>query len=100
MRPPPSPPGRHAQLPADKTPDDLYAALNLVRDPSMIRVESDELTYSMHIILRCAWAGLAVAALLPSWLRWLGWVTPVWQADAAAAADALCVCGFAGRWRR
>ncbi|KAL4418640.1 hypothetical protein ABPG77_005377, partial [Micractinium sp. CCAP 211/92] len=29
-------------LPADKSPDDLYAALNIVKHPSMIRVESDE----------------------------------------------------------
>ncbi|KAL4428286.1 hypothetical protein ABPG75_002375 [Micractinium tetrahymenae] len=40
------------QLPADKTPDDLYAALNIVKHPSMIRVESDEVTYPLHIILR------------------------------------------------
>lgn len=31
---------------------DLYAAMNKMSDPSMIRVESDELTYPMHIILR------------------------------------------------
>lgn len=40
------------QLPKDATPDQLYAALNVVRTPSMIRVESDECTYPMHIILR------------------------------------------------
>lgn len=39
-------------LPADVTPDQLYAALNVVRTPSLIRVESDEVTYPMHIILR------------------------------------------------
>jgi Zn-dependent M32 family carboxypeptidase len=30
----------------------LYEALNLVREPSMIRVESDELTYTLHVLLR------------------------------------------------
>ena len=29
-------------------------AFNVVKEPSMIRVESDELTYPMHIILRSA----------------------------------------------
>lgn len=32
---------------------DLYEAMNKMKDPSMIRVESDELTYPMHVILRC-----------------------------------------------
>jgi Zn-dependent M32 family carboxypeptidase len=32
---------------------ELYEAINKMCDPSMIRVESDELTYPMHIILRC-----------------------------------------------
>lgn len=36
----------------DKTAEDLYAALNRVRVPSRIRVESDEVTYPMHIIVR------------------------------------------------
>lgn len=36
----------------DKTADDLYAAVNVVRTPSKIRVEADEVTYPMHIILR------------------------------------------------
>lgn len=40
------------QLPDDKTGDDLYAALNVVREISLIRVEADEVTYPMHIILR------------------------------------------------
>jgi carboxypeptidase Taq len=39
-------------IPASTTPQDLYAAMNVVKDPSMIRVESDELTYVLHIILR------------------------------------------------
>jgi len=34
------------------TPDLLYGAMNKIKDPSMIRVESDELTYTMHVILR------------------------------------------------
>merc|ERR1712048_1092557 len=36
----------------ERTPDDLYAALNTVKDVSMIRVESDEVTYPLHVILR------------------------------------------------
>mmetsp|Transcript_316 Transcript_316/g.968 ORF Transcript_316/g.968 Transcript_316/m.968 type:complete len:230 (+) Transcript_316:121-810(+) len=36
----------------DKTAADLYVAMNTVRERSMIRVESDELTYPLHIILR------------------------------------------------
>ena len=39
-------------FPADKTAKDLYEAQNAMRDPSLIRVESDEVTYTMHIILR------------------------------------------------
>ena len=35
-----------------KTPQDLYKAINTIRDPSMIRVEADEVTYTMHVILR------------------------------------------------
>ena len=34
------------------SPEQLYGALNVVRDPSMIRVEADEVTYPLHIILR------------------------------------------------
>lgn len=43
---------RFLQLPADKGPADLYAAVNIVRHPSMIRVEADEVTYPLHIIIR------------------------------------------------
>jgi carboxypeptidase Taq len=47
--------GRLAQtLPASvagKTPDALFRALNRVR-PDMIRVDSDETTYNLHIVLR------------------------------------------------
>ncbi len=35
-------------------PEQLYGAVNVVKVPSMIRVEADELTYPLHIILRCA----------------------------------------------
>uniref|UniRef100_A0A7S1WYZ1 Carboxypeptidase n=1 Tax=Tetraselmis chuii TaxID=63592 RepID=A0A7S1WYZ1_9CHLO len=35
-----------------RTPTDLYAAMNVMQERSMIRVESDELTYPLHIILR------------------------------------------------
>lgn len=34
------------------TPDALYVAQNTIREPSLIRVESDEVTYTMHVILR------------------------------------------------
>eukprot|EP00600_Ochromonadales_sp_CCMP1393_P007475 CAMPEP_0174963988 /NCGR_PEP_ID=MMETSP0004_2-20121128/5632_1 /TAXON_ID=420556 /ORGANISM="Ochromonas sp., Strain CCMP1393" /LENGTH=515 /DNA_ID=CAMNT_0016212667 /DNA_START=145 /DNA_END=1692 /DNA_ORIENTATION=- len=37
---------------ADATPEMLYAAQNTLRDPSLIRVESDEVTYTLHVILR------------------------------------------------
>jgi Zn-dependent M32 family carboxypeptidase len=33
--------------------DQLYGALNAVKKESMIRVEADEVTYPLHIILRC-----------------------------------------------
>lgn len=36
----------------DKDARALYEAQNVMKDPSFIRVESDELTYPMHIILR------------------------------------------------
>eukprot|EP00242_Pyramimonas_sp_CCMP2087_P016560 CAMPEP_0198204252 /NCGR_PEP_ID=MMETSP1445-20131203/7647_1 /TAXON_ID=36898 /ORGANISM="Pyramimonas sp., Strain CCMP2087" /LENGTH=555 /DNA_ID=CAMNT_0043876041 /DNA_START=119 /DNA_END=1783 /DNA_ORIENTATION=+ len=40
------------QLKQDATPQQLYRALNVVKTPSLIRVESDEVTYPMHIIMR------------------------------------------------
>ncbi len=36
---------------ADATPEDVYRAANVAR-PSLIRVEADELTYSLHVMLR------------------------------------------------
>ena len=42
------------QIPGSTSGSDLYGALNVVKAPSLIRVESDELSYSMHVILRCA----------------------------------------------
>mmetsp|Transcript_85698 Transcript_85698/g.227708 ORF Transcript_85698/g.227708 Transcript_85698/m.227708 type:complete len:474 (-) Transcript_85698:95-1516(-) len=39
-------------FPSDKGPEDLYAAVNVVKTASLIRVEADEVTYPMHIILR------------------------------------------------
>lgn len=39
-------------FPADATPAMLYEAQNTIREPSLIRVESDELTYTLHVILR------------------------------------------------
>jgi carboxypeptidase Taq len=35
-----------------KTPEQMYGAMNIMRDPSTIRVEADEVTYSLHVILR------------------------------------------------
>ena len=40
------------QLPAERTADDLFGALNRVATRSAIRVEADELHYPLHIILR------------------------------------------------
>ncbi len=48
-------PKLHAAFPTfpnDKTARDLYEAINVIKDPSLVRVESDEVTYPMHIILR------------------------------------------------
>jgi carboxypeptidase Taq len=39
-------------FPAQATPEMLYAAQNTIREPSLIRVEADELTYTLHVILR------------------------------------------------
>ena len=33
-------------------PETLYAAINVIKEPSMIRVEADEVTYPLHIIMR------------------------------------------------
>ncbi|KAL4523019.1 hypothetical protein Ndes2526B_g07832 [Nannochloris sp. 'desiccata'] len=40
------------EFPKNKTAKDLYEAINVIKDPSLVRVESDEVTYPMHIILR------------------------------------------------
>ena len=37
----------------DLTVDDIYEAVNRINPDNLIRVEADELTYHMHIILRC-----------------------------------------------
>ena len=36
----------------DVSSEKLYSALNCIQEPSLIRVESDELTYTLHVILR------------------------------------------------
>eukprot|EP00879_Flechtneria_rotunda_P004762 GHRR01005032.1.p1 GENE.GHRR01005032.1~~GHRR01005032.1.p1 ORF type:complete len:544 (+),score=181.25 GHRR01005032.1:157-1788(+) len=36
----------------ERSAADLYEAVNVIKSPSLIRVESDEVTYPMHIILR------------------------------------------------
>ncbi|PNG89505.1 putative metalloprotease ypwA, partial [Tetrabaena socialis] len=41
-----------ATFTADTTATQLYEASNAITEPSLIRVESDEVTYPMHIILR------------------------------------------------
>ena len=46
------PPPLPLQLPAGHGPEELYQAVNIVKVPSMIRVEADELTYVMHIVIR------------------------------------------------
>ena len=42
------------QLPADLSPERVYGAVNVVKFPSMIRVEADEVQYPLHILLRQA----------------------------------------------
>ncbi|GIM05840.1 hypothetical protein Vretimale_10263 [Volvox reticuliferus] len=37
---------------ASVTPEQLYEAENVIQEPSLIRVEADEVTYPLHIILR------------------------------------------------
>jgi carboxypeptidase Taq len=37
---------------SEVTAEVLYGSMNKIKDPSLIRVESDELTYTMHVILR------------------------------------------------
>lgn len=37
---------------SDVTPEEAYRAVNRVKDDNLIRVEADEVTYHMHIILR------------------------------------------------
>jgi carboxypeptidase Taq len=39
-------------FPAGATTQSLYEAQNTIREPSLIRVEADELTYTLHVILR------------------------------------------------
>ncbi|CAK0875306.1 unnamed protein product, partial [Prorocentrum cordatum] len=48
-------PKLQAQFPdafAGRAPEELYVAMNAVKEVSMIRVEADEVTYPMHVILR------------------------------------------------
>ncbi|GFR49967.1 hypothetical protein Agub_g12106, partial [Astrephomene gubernaculifera] len=40
------------RFPPAVTPEQLYESQNTIREPSLIRVESDEVTYPLHIILR------------------------------------------------
>ena len=43
---------KHFQLPADRiSPDEAYRAVNRVQ-PGLIRVEADEVTYNLHIMVR------------------------------------------------
>ena len=43
----------HLEGTDDLTVEEVYEAVNRVRPENVIRVEADELTYHMHIILRC-----------------------------------------------
>ncbi|MFC4439572.1 MULTISPECIES: carboxypeptidase M32 [Natrialbaceae] len=43
--------GRFSEL-EDATPEDAYEAANQVYDDNLIRVEADELTYHLHIVIR------------------------------------------------
>ena len=45
-------PAEPESISKEKTATDLYQALNAVQHPSMIRVEADEVSYILHIILR------------------------------------------------
>ncbi len=36
----------------ERSASDFYQAINVLKNPSLIRVEADEVTYPMHIILR------------------------------------------------
>jgi carboxypeptidase Taq len=60
-----------------KSPDELYAAINTV-SPTLIRTESDEITYNLHIILRFELelellsGNLAVADLEEAWNERMG----------------------------
>lgn len=36
----------------ERPASDLFSAINVIKDPSFIRVEADEVTYGMHIVLR------------------------------------------------
>ncbi len=62
----------HPGLLDDVTPDEFYLAINK-SEPSLIRVEADELTYDFHIMLRCEIeaalvdGSLAVADLPEAW---------------------------------
>lgn len=44
--------GAFPQLPAGLTPEQVYGAVNVVKIPSLIRVEADEVQYPLHIMLR------------------------------------------------
>lgn len=41
------------QLPSSLDPASVYGALNVLKTPSLIRVEADEVQYPLHILLRC-----------------------------------------------
>lgn len=44
--------GWHIRALFDLQAEKVYGALNAVKNESMIRVEADEVTYPLHIILR------------------------------------------------
>ncbi len=40
------------EFPVDKGPDALYEAQNVLKIPSLIRVEADEVSYPLHVLIR------------------------------------------------
>lgn len=40
------------QLPSDLSPEQVHGALNVLKVPSFVRVEADEVQYPLHVLLR------------------------------------------------
>ena len=63
-------------------PEALYVALNAVKDPSLVRVEADELSYPLHVVLRVE----IEAALLKGEMK-VEEVPKVWDEKMRASFD-------------